>query len=356
MNAPHAVPMYDPAAAPDGWHDVRAPGGYEWWYFDAQDEAGDTQVVAILLHGYIFHSGYLRRYGRWLRRPSELAPPLPDEAVCAYFSVYRGGRVWRQFLTQYPALDADPAGPRVTVGPNTLVPDGRDLRLHLEGTPWKVTARGPRLLGETLGGDLSFTPTLDAPPVERTFLGRAMTGADHRWVLANPRCRVAGTLDVAGGRVEFAGTGYHDHNYGTAPIGPGLKRWIWGRAFDEEGGGVWTFHHAVPADPDLPLETHVLRADGQGAREVETAFEADWSRRSATRLAYPAQVGLGGHLTLSDPRLVEDAPFYLRATYETDRGGRAFCEIAHPHRLRWPVLGRMVEMSIDKRPMTAERR
>ena len=48
--------------------------------------------------------------------------------------------------------------------------------------------------------------------------------------------------------------------------------------------------------------------------------------------------------------LVEDSPFYLRATYATEHGP-AFCEIAYPHRLRWPVLGRMIEMSVDTRPM-----
>ena len=32
--------------------------------------------------------------------------------------------------------------------------------------------------------------------------------------------------------------------------------------------------------------------------------------------------------------------------------GTAFCEVAYPHRLRCPVLGRILEMSIDRRAMT----
>ena len=53
--------------------------------------------------------------------------------------------------------------------------------------------------------------------------------------------------------------------------------------------------------------------------------------------------------------MIDSSPFYLRIMYDASlRGtqcGRAFCEVAYPHRLRWPVLGRMIEMSIDKRAM-----
>lgn len=349
--AVNEVPLYDANATPDGWHDVRSPGGYEWWYFDAESADGATQVVVIFLQGFIFHPGYLRRYGRYLRRPTKIPPPMPGEAICAYFTVYRGGKVWRQFLTQYPQMQATAAGPTVTIGPNTLRKDGDALRLHLEGTPWKLTGRGPQLqTSDTLAADLAFTPTLPHRPMERIFLSEAMTGAEHHWVLADPRCEVGGTIRCGDETIDFAGRGYHDHNYGTAPIGPGMKRWIWGRCLDD--AGVTTFHYAVPRNSALPSEVHVMRADAEGAREVPTEVRLDWSRRNATLLRYPASIRLGDTLHLRNPTLVEDAPFYLRATYEVEgSAGRGFCEIAYPHRLRWPVLGRMIEMSIDKRPM-----
>ena len=56
-------------------------------------------------------------------------------------------------------------------------------------------------------------------------------------------------------------------------------------------------------------------------------------------------------LSLGNPRLIDSSPFYLRLIYDaTTRGkaGTAFCEVAYPHRLRWPILGRMIEMSIAK--------
>jgi hypothetical protein len=42
----------------------------------------------------------------------------------------------------------------------------------------------------------------------------------------------------------------------------------------------------------------------------------------------------------------------LRLTYEVrgvdGREAKAFCEVAYPNRLRWPVLGRMIELSIHR--------
>jgi hypothetical protein len=49
--------------------------------------------------------------------------------------------------------------------------------------------------------------------------------------------------------------------------------------------------------------------------------------------------------------VIDPTPFYLRLAYDA-RAGRetctALCEIAYPHRLRWPLLGRLIEMSFDR--------
>jgi len=60
---------------------------------------------------------------------------------------------------------------------------------------------------------------------------------------------------------------------------------------------------------------------------------------------------LGDALELSNPRLIDSSPFYLRMIFDASCRGRpaqAFCEVAYPHRLRWPILGRMIEMSVGK--------
>lgn len=355
------IELYTPNPVADAWHDVRAPGGYEWWYFDAEDPAHDRQVVVILLQGFVFHPRYLREYAAYLRRPTRRRPPVARDFPCAYFVVYERGRIAHQFMLQYPPADFAAATDRldVAIGPNhaTAASDGA-IRLRLRGTPWKLTWQGPQLLeGTTLTGEFTFRPKFHRRAEERTFLSRAMTGAKHHWVIANPLCDVEGDFRVFGAEapgeglgVRFEGRGYHDHNYGTGPLGPGLKRWIWGRALFEDA--VYTFHHAVPRDRSLPPETHLIAADADALAALQVGVvEADWSARNATLLRYPRTLAFDHVMRLCRPRLIDSAPFYMRLIYDAEcrgRRGAAFCEVAYPHRLRWPILGRMIEMSIAR--------
>lgn len=343
--------MFDPAAHPDGWHNVTAPGGYEWWYFDAESADRRYHIVAIFLQGFVFHPGYVRKYEAFRRRPSKVRPPVAGDFPCAYFVVYEHGKIRKQLMTQLAPADfrADRDRPSVAIGPNTMSFDG-DYRLHLEGVPWELTMRGPQFLTrETLSSDLTFKPVL-AGLDERTFFDRSWSGADHRWILAAPRCEVDGQIDLGDGEtVAFQGAGYHDHNFGTGPIGPGLDRWLWGRVLTSSG--VTAFHYARPADASLPAETHLLEVDRNGPRESDPPVTLEGARHSSWRLAFPQSAHFGQSLSLSNPRVVDSAPFYMRLIYDATLHGesaQAFCEIAYPHRLRWPVLGRMVEMSIDK--------
>lgn len=355
-----SLPLYSANAVADASHDVRAPGGYEWWYFDAEDAATDTQIVAIYLNGFIFHPGYLRNYFRFLRRPTKRLPPLPTDYACMYLCVYRGGKILTQSMTQLRPDQYSAARDAVDVqlGPNRLTKSGDALRLTIDNTPWKLTGRGPQLLvDQSLKANLTFKPSLPHPPQERRFLSRAMTGADHHWVIANPLCDVSGDVRIestSGGPAEtihFTGRGYHDHNYGTAPLGPGLSRWFWGRAILDDR--VVTFHYAVPRDKLLLPESHLVTADASAVTEIEMKPDIAFDRR-VLGLPYPSAANWPGVLRLSEPRVIDASPFYLRLQYKAEVNGRqttAFCEAAYPHRLRWPVLGRMIEMSIDKRAL-----
>ena len=352
-------PMFTANPVADAWHAVTAPGGYEWWYFDAEDPAGDTQIVGILLEGFVFHPGYLRAIARYQRRPTKTLPPRAGDYPCAYLCVYRGGRIAHQFMTQYKPADFSAERDRVDVqlGENRLTKDNDGaLRLSLRGVPWELTWQGPQTRrGQTLSADLTFRPRWTHPPIERRFLSEAMTGADHHWAIANPACDVAGQICLSGAAepltIDFAGRGYHDHNYGTGPLGPGLARWIWGRVIRDDR--VLTFHYAVPRASGLSPEVHLVQADAQGASEVKVEkVQADWSRRSNTGLAFPQALAMHDHLSLSNPRMIDATPFYLRLQYDVAGASeKAFCEVAYPHRLRWPVLGRMIEMSFDKKPL-----
>ncbi len=354
------LPLYSSPPDPDAGHRVIAPGGYEWWYVDAEDATTDTQVVAILLDGFVFHPQYRRRFKQFARRPTKNSPPLAADYPCAYMVIYQNGKIAAQFMSQFPpgSFAASDTEPKAAVGPNTFErqPDG-SLLWTLSGTPWEIGSRGPRtLIGETLGGTLRLQPTLTAPPVQREFLSRAMTGADHQWVIANPHCTFTAELSQTGAPAtkawSLSGRAYHDHNFGTGPLGPGLARWVWGRLLLQDC--VYTFHHAVPRDRSLPAETHLLRGEGATLESIAVdKVEADWSAQTALLLTHPRRIAFDNRLILTNPRMIDLAPFYMRLQYDAvtpEGGGKAFCEVAYPHRLLWPVLGRMIEMSIHKQP------
>jgi carotenoid 1,2-hydratase len=355
----NVIELLDRDAAPDAWHDVRNPGGYEWWYFDAHDTATDTQIVAILMQGFIFHPGYLRKAYAYLKAPNKTLPAVANDYPCAYLVVYEKGKLTQQFITQYRPADFAAASDEVDVamGPNRLTQQNGNYELTLRGTPWKLTGRGPQtLVDQSLAARLSFTPSFNVEPEQRTFLSREMTNAEHRWVIASPACRVHGTITLDGPAAKewkIDGVGYHDHNYGTGPIGPGLSRWIWGRVLAHDASRVLTFHHALPSDAKLSPETHVTLTSGEGVVELPgESLTLDWHGSTKLRLRYPRRIEVAGHAVLHSPRVVDASPFYLRVVYESDFG-RALCEIAVPSRLRWPVLGRMIEMSIDKRAVVS---
>lgn len=353
----HVVPMYAPR--PDGladcWHAVRSPGGYESWYFDAEDDAQGVHVVAILMEGSVSHPEYLREYFRYLRRPTHGRTPVARDYPCASFAVYENGKLAHQFMTQVKpeAFSASAERVEVTVGENTLRSNDGALRLEMAGTPWVLTRRGPKLLADQrLVGTLAFRPLLSHPAMERVFPSRRMTGAAHRRVIATPMCKTEGAIEFRRGAevlrsIPINGRGYHDHHYGTGPLGPGLKRWMRGRMFAD--GRVWTFQLAEGRGGRR--EVHLIVGDEASLREVNvTRVEAEWGA-SSLGLKYPTRLAFGGDLVLERPRLIDVSPFYVRLIYAgNSRGatGTAFCEVAYPHRLRWPVLGRMIEMSIRR--------
>ena len=346
------VPMYTLPQTPDAGHRVTAPGGYEWWYFDAEEAGSDLRVVAILFDGFVFHPGYLRAMKRFRRNPTKVLPPVPTQYPCAYMAVYRGGRLLGQFMSQFPAGSCVASSERldVVVGPNVMrrENDG-SMRVSMTGHPWVITAQGPKTQRDrTLSAELTFRPRFEHTPLPRRFLSREMTGADHFWILANPLCDVAGAVSVDGQPLNFTGRGYHDHNVGTGPIGDGLRRWMWGRVLETDR--VTTFHAATPFAANLPEELHLMESDDTGARAIDvTAARGQWNKLSPMLLRYPGAWALDDRLRLSSPKIVDSTPFYLRLLYDAvvdGRSGHAFCEIAFPHRLRWPVLGRMIEMSV----------
>jgi hypothetical protein len=202
------LPMYHTPTDPDAWHRVTAPGGYEWWHFDAEDEAGEVRVVARLYDGHPFDAEYVRAYRRFLRNPTLRTPPMPVDFPYAELAVYRGETIWGQFGVRFPrgAFIGSVDRLEVALGPNRLTKADRVFRLLMSDA-----AAGMR-------AELRFSPSSATTPLVKTPPAPRQLTSEQAWIAAECACDVEGSVTVAGERREFRGRGHHDHRYGTAPI------------------------------------------------------------------------------------------------------------------------------------------
>lgn len=341
----NTLPLFQNPPIADAWHNVTAPGGYEWWYFDAEDVECDRRIVAALCDGFAFHPEYLRRYNAYARDPTRVAPPRSSQYICAHFAVYHVGKVEHQFLAQYPAeqFEARRDTRHVTIGPNRFSAGTTPqlLELFMAGRSSSQTALSARL---------EFAPRFDHTPNELELCPRSFTGATHRWIIANALCDVNGEIHVADSTmIPFRGRGYHDHHYGTRPIGSDIKQWFGGRLLLDDR--CITFHLTCP-------QVQLIEIDSTGAQELEIEIaqvELDWSQKSAGWLRYPLQARFGDVLMLANPQVMDSSPFDLRILYDATLRGtkvaRALCGVVYPQRLRMPILGRVIERRIDRRAM-----
>jgi hypothetical protein len=305
------LPLYLPNPGhADASHRVTAPGGYEWWYFDGESNAGDLRFVARLYDGFPWSEDYLRRYDRYLRTPTRHAPPVPSEYPRVEFALYEKGRQAQGVVSGFArgSMLADVNRPDVRVGPHQFQRRD-DGSLHL------------RLQDPSLSADLVFRPLLPHRTHEQVLLPRDRRDAEHHRILSDPLCSIEGSVSTGNGLpvLRFSGRGYHDHHYGAAPPMATWKSWTRGRAII--GDAVYVFHHTTPRHGGRRDVSQLTVVDFAGVREVPAeglAFE-----RSSDSLRF------GRELILSNPRRVDWLGQGCLFLYDARAGGgtgTALCE------------------------------
>ena len=168
------VPMYHRHPEPiDASHGVYAPGGYEWWRFEAEDDRGAIRVVADFFNGCPFHAGYVREYRRYLRQPTRRKPPLPENYPCVSFVVYETVRVIAAFSSVFPtgALKASANRLEIEAGENSVRREGGDIVIRIRGAdgPSRARAKMTSRSRLPLSAELRFQLRRDLPPREQSF-------------------------------------------------------------------------------------------------------------------------------------------------------------------------------------------
>lgn len=374
-----------PAVASEKWQEearrrFRTPGAYEWWCFDAVDQAGNGAVV-FLFDGLPFHPNYLRAAKRYLKKSRGSAfASIPAEAQswsypAAYVAIFQHGRRVAQGLNMYPPEAAeDPAedATHLRIGPNriTLRQDG-SLGLVARVYPFSIRRWQPRLTrDEILTVALNFTPTLPGVQHVRAFRPATLQGAAHHWALVCPHARVTGNIqhvDTVEGvslhDLHLNCTGYHDHVYGQGPLFQDVTRVQWGYLQGDDWTVVW--HHASNQNRQLEHADGLMLIQRGAPPVIIDGPTVRYDRRRFTKWLLPFADGASLHgsdtqgnlaeLVLQHGAVTTTAPFYMRLDSRgtlTIPGRKKLSGHGVTHsmtsaRLAWPVFSDLVLMAIQ---------
>ena len=358
------LPLMTPTPHANASRKITAPGGYEWWGFDASSDDGRLHLVAALHAGNAFDGAYARRYAMYRRWPTRVAPPTPGDFVAVTFALLEQGRPALRFSMPVSREEFTAAedGRRVRAGASHVdrASDGV-LRVSLRGIRHDRTiavnlafrpiieasgeinlSSGGAATSEDDAGLLSKTDAADLPATTPTMPDVPDAGeGQHGWVIVNPLCDVDGEISVfeeSGGppRVTaFAGSGCHEHRWGTRPLAEVSDRWVRGRAVFED--------HAVLFQRLADGRSFICEAHKGSSPRVrgDGRLKTTGSGMSRWGVGYPETIEIPGHagdVRFMRPRVVGASIAGVTVAYDAVgdlETGRALVEVVKPRRLRW---------------------
>jgi carotenoid 1,2-hydratase len=314
-----------------------APGGFAWWYADLVTPQGDG-VVLIWAYGLPFLPGYASASRRG-------AAERPSARPSINVVVYRGGREHFYLLQEHPSAtqETDPLA-RSRESDGSSGPPRYATSLDTVASAPAVAATRLLMGRSTLdireeGGRVRFEAALDCavPGTSDRLTGRfAVVGppalglggpdegqAAHLWTPSTGPSEAIADLDLGGRPIaRLRGRGYHDRNGGDRPLHDlGILRWSWGRVPFE--GGERVFYLLWPEGGGPPTCIGLeIDADG-GMVERSLSIHASWSRHlGGVRWPRIVELRSGGEpwLMLTQKRMVDIGPFYLRYLVEAEDG------------------------------------
>jgi hypothetical protein len=186
----------------DGQRESTSSGSFEWWYFDAHLDDGATIVVEFSTKPAT-------------EPDAELSPllminiTLPDGRI-----------IDKAYRARSEDFTASKSGCDVTIGASRFLGDLNRYRIDAAIDDVSVSVD---LVGEV--------PSW-RPKTGHTYYAKTPGGPEKlfAWLVAVPQGRVTIDYHVGGARMKGAGIGYHDHNWGDAPMPKLLHDWYWARA------------------------------------------------------------------------------------------------------------------------------
>ncbi len=322
----------------------QTPGAYEWWYFDALSDDGEWVLSCIWFLGNPFSPYY--------RQSSLARAASPFEENALFFALYRFGKLYAYHFTRssLSELAADEALPLcLRFGPSRLsAADGRQWRLEIDDQ-------------NANGRHLAAALTFASPPLAPAEVQETALDSEHSWLPIAPYCRVAGKITLRElhnpgcETIEFAGTGYHDHNWGRLPFDAAIRDWYWARAALPSERSVILYHvrpHRGPTVSHLLLfeRGRLLSHDAQAKVRLSRPVLNGFGTRYSTRLTAS---GAGIDAVFQFGTRLDSAPFYVRVLCGAElraegqaESGQGIGEYLRPRPMSWPLVASAMKARI----------
>lgn len=365
----------------DGLHiDPSESNGYEWWYFDAISDDERYVLVVIFFLGTPMSPYY--------KAVMDGKNPLPKDWCGVFVSLHEktaeGYKEKGYAYNIYSEKDLNwhPNGAQrfgVGIGKSELTA-WEPTSKSKPKSRWRVEVSEPTLWLGNIQARMTFESQ------NQTELSTIEGDRYHTWVCVAPACKARGSVRLANGTwIDFTGTGYHDHNFGTLPWSQ-TRSWLWGRGHLSNKAGailhtVFYWNHPASSSGEVApgADAFFLLLDRQGRTVYRTtsAYGGDsyaWGKRSG-RYGLETVHGIDLHTEPTDfngvsysnllqlplfESFLSESPFYERGvsqfkltvekdSEETEYTGAGIAEVFEPSRLCGPIISRMMWTRIRRR-------
>ena len=322
---------------------IQASGTYEWWYFDAIDEARELAITIILFDGMPM-SPY------WL----ESLPNADSGDFSGYaVSLYRKGKKLAGFVhhTEHNEILVHDDEIHIRMGGLTMHKVGNEYSLSLN-THFPDSTH-------SLIGDLVFKSLM--PEQKSTQFG----DGNHCWRLIAPQCTVEGNLALAEyddihSEWTFNGHGYHDCNSGNDALDADYDDWYWGRCPINEEQSI-IYYHYPKSQRNQELNIAFLADAQKGIRQIEAcSIKLEDMKLTSSLMSIARSIHIEGRvegavftITIKHLQAMEFGPFYYRFLIEArsnanvkDKHGIA--EYFNAKRLRSGIVRAMIKTPMQR--------
>jgi len=165
---------------------------------------------------------------------------------------------------------------------------------------------------------------------------------EHFWQPVAPVARVEAQFEKP--NLKWAGSGYHDMNWGSIPLEESFSSWFWSRTATKSGAHI--VYDRTLRDGSSAGFALAIKPSGE-AREILLPKEVElgktfWQMKRPARIDHPTQTLV----------TLEDSPFYTRSLMRTAIDGEnvdVFHESLSLDRFRNPIIQAMLPFKMPRR-------